>query len=121
MRIQFITFPGCPNASAARKALERALTAAGILDRIEDVNTFAADTPENLRGWGSPTVLLNGEDVGGQAVPSGPSCRLYTGDRGKVLAAPSEALLSAALRRATGALPLVPVRRCVRNGSRRAR
>jgi len=99
MRIQLITFPGCPNATATRAALDRALAAAGIADRIEEVNTSSPETPESLRGWGSPTVLLNGEDVGGQSAPAGPSCRLYRDENGKVQGAPPVALLFAAVLR----------------------
>lgn len=100
VRIQLITFPGCPNATAARAALDQALAAAGIADRIEEVNTSSPETPESLRGWGSPTILLNGEDVGGQAAPTGPSCRLYSDEHGKVHGAPPASLLTAAVLRA---------------------
>jgi len=100
MRIQLITFAGCPNASATRAALDQALAAAGIADRIEEINTSSPETPESLRSWGSPTVLVNGEDVGGQAAPIGPSCRLYRDDDGKVQGSPPASLLSAAVLRA---------------------
>ena len=99
MKIQLITFPGCPNAKAARATLERVLARAGVADRIEEVDATALETAEELRGWGSPTVLVEGRDVGGQAEPTGPGCRLYRDDDGKVQGSPPEALLSAAIRR----------------------
>ena len=101
MRIQIVTFQGCPNASATRAALERALASAGIANRIEEVDTSAPETPEPLRGWGSPTVLIDGVDVEGQAAPTGPNCRLYRDVEGKVQGAPPESLLSAAIRHAS--------------------
>lgn len=100
MRIQLITFAGCPNAPLTRAALERVLAASGIAGRIEEVDVFAPETPEALRRWGSPTVLLNGEDVEGQTTPTGTSCRLYTDDEGNLKGAPPEPLLVAAVRRA---------------------
>ena len=98
MKVQLITFAGCPNASAAREALRRVLAAAGIVDRIEEVDTSDPDTPESLRSWGSPTVLIDGLDVGGQSTPSGPGCRLYSDDRGDVQGVPPEPLLLARVR-----------------------
>ncbi len=73
---------------------------AGIVAAIEEVDTSAPDTPAALSNWGSPTILLNGEDVGGEREPTGPSCRLYRGDDGRVHGVPSRTLLSAALNRA---------------------
>ena len=100
MKVQLITFPGCPNAPMARAALQRALASAGIVERIEEVNTADPETPEPLRAWGSPTVLLDGEDVGGMVAPTGQSCRLYEDDEGRMQSAPPESLIAAALRRA---------------------
>ena len=75
MRIQLITFAGCPHAPAARTALEGVLTSLGIRERIEAVDTLSPETPQALRGWGSPTILLDGEDVAGESLPTGPGCR----------------------------------------------
>lgn len=100
VRIQLITFSGCPNASATRSLIERTVAAAGILASIEEVDTLAPDTPAPLRAWGSPTILLNGVDVGGERAPTGPACRLYPGDDGQMHGVPSGTLLSAALNRA---------------------
>ena len=100
LHIQLITFPGCPNASAARTALERALAEAEVTGQIEEIDMTAPGTPVSLRDWGSPTILLNGEDVEGGKEPSGTSCRLYRDNTGRVQGAPPEALLTTALRRA---------------------
>jgi len=100
MRVQLITFPGCPNAAAARAVLERVLAATGADDRIEEVDSTAPETAEHLREWGSPTILLDGADVGGEPAPTGRSCRLYRDNVGKVHGAPPESLLLAAMQRA---------------------
>ena len=98
MRIQLITFTGCPNAAAAREVLTRVLAAAGIADVIEEVDTSDTRTPEALRSWGSPTVLIDGVDIGSQDATSGPGCRLYANDEGASQTVPPESLILAALR-----------------------
>ncbi len=97
MKVQLLYFAGCPNLEAARQALQSALAAAGLPPDYEEVDTNAPETPEALRGWGSPTVLVDGLDVAGQAQPAGSSCRLYPGGR-----APSEAMIRDALATARG-------------------
>ena len=98
MRIQLITFTGCPNAAAAREVLARVLAAAGIAEVIEEVDTSDPRTPEALRSWGSPTVLIDGIDIEGQDATSGPGCRLYANDQGASQTVPPESLILAALR-----------------------
>ena len=100
MRIQFITFSGCPNALAAREALGRVLAASGIAGVIEDVDTSDPSTPEALRNWGSPTVLIDGVDAGGSDGPEGPGCRLYVDEHGVLQPIPPESMILAGLRRA---------------------
>lgn len=97
MRVQLLTFSGCPNAEAARRTLRAVLASAGISASIEEVDTDAPDTPEPLRGWGSPTILIDGKDVGGLQAPSGSGCRLYRDEEGRLLGMPAEALLRSAL------------------------
>jgi hypothetical protein len=64
---------------------------AGMYERIDVVGTL---TPNSLRGWGSPTILVNGDDVAGQARGDGVGCRIYdTSNR-----VPSAAMIAAAIR-----------------------
>lgn len=76
MRVQLLSFPGCPNVEAARDVLCRALAQAGLPLQFEEVDVSAPGVPDALRGWGSPSVLINGRDVAG-AEPTGVSCRRY--------------------------------------------
>ena len=99
MKVQLLTFPGCPNAHAARGTLRSVLASSGIVSPIEEVDTTVPDTPGPLRGWGSPTVLIDGKDVGGQEAPTGTSCRLYRDEDGRLRGGPSETLLRNALGR----------------------
>ena len=76
--IQLLVFAGCPLADAARSALEQALAACG-LDNYEEVDLLAPETSEALRGWGSPTILVEGKDVTGLAKGHDIGCRVYAG------------------------------------------
>ena len=76
--VQFLTFEGCPLADAAKAELERALADCEI-SAYEEIDILAADTPEALKGWGSPTILVNGLDVTGQPKGNSASCRIYPG------------------------------------------
>jgi hypothetical protein len=101
MRVQLITFRGCPNADAARESLRRNLVLAGLDPAFEEIDNMAGDTPESLREWASPTVLIDGADVGGQQQPTGRGCRLYRDEAGRLSGLLPESLLSEAIQRAT--------------------
>jgi hypothetical protein len=75
-RIQLLTFTGCPLASAAKTELEAALNRLGLND-YEEIDLNAHNTPDALRGWGSPTILIDGVDVTGQPKGDQLSCRVY--------------------------------------------
>ncbi len=72
MKVQLLSFPGCPNAEQAREALRRSLAAASLPPTFEEVDVTAPGAPEHLRQWGSPTILVDGRDVAGGS-PTGPS------------------------------------------------
>ncbi len=96
MKIQLLSFPGCPNADAAREGLRRTLIASGLPLRFQEVDVTALDTPEPLRAWGSPTILVDGRDLTG-APPTGPGCRLYDGAPDGLRGVPPDDLIRAAL------------------------
>ncbi len=99
MKVQLLSFAGCPNAAAAREALRRNLLVTGLPPRFEEVDVTALETPKRFRAWGSPTILVDGRDVAG-ADPMGPSCRLYDGGTDSVRGVPSDELIRAALEEA---------------------
>lgn len=96
MRVQLLTFDGCPNAAAARRALRRCLEAAGLPSSFDELDTGGPDTPDELKNWGSPTILVDGVDVGGESIPTGTSCRLY--DNPDHRGVPSDDAILAALK-----------------------
>jgi hypothetical protein len=97
MLVQLLYFPGCPHVTAARTSLREALREKTEPPEVEEIDVTAPDAPEHLRGWGSPTILVDGIDVDGGS-PSDSSCRLYSGPDGP--GAPTKALIVAALNRA---------------------
>jgi hypothetical protein len=98
VKIQLVYFPGCPHIDAARTALHRELRALDLFVAIEEIDITAPSIPAELRHWGSPTILIEGQDVEGAAPGEDvASCRLYAGEtRG----APAGAAIRAALERA---------------------
>ena len=76
MNVQFLAFSGCPLADPARENLKKALADCGIND-FEEVDILDPASPEELRGWGSPTILVNGLDVTGLPKGNSVSCRVY--------------------------------------------
>jgi hypothetical protein len=103
MLIQLLYFPGCPHVAAARQVLQRALSKLDDPSPIVEVDVNDERTPAILRSWGSPTILIDGVDVGGER-PTGSTCRLYPGSEQP--GTPSAALLESALRRQTRRAPL---------------
>lgn len=100
MRIQLLTFPDCPNSTATRQLIQRVLDSTNVHAEIEDVDTAAPETPDNLRGWGSPTILIDGADVEGQSGSGNMSCRLYRDSSGRYAGIPTESALRVAIERA---------------------
>ena len=75
MHIQFLAFSGCPLAEPAKKNLKEALANSGTV--FEEIDILDANCPKDLPGWGSPTILINGQDVTGHSKGNNVSCRVY--------------------------------------------
>jgi mercuric ion transport protein len=87
----------CPNVREARGNLLRAFSGAKTPASWREVDLEAADTPDAWRAYGSPTILVDGRDVGGAAPATGATCRLYEVD-GRLARAPSVERIVAGLR-----------------------
>ena len=79
VRLEFQYFEDCPNHDTLRKNMHLALQ--GIENDVEltEVQVVDADTAARLGFRGSPTLLINGEDVDGMPAPeeTSLSCRVY--------------------------------------------
>lgn len=77
MKVELVYERGCPNIQQTRENLLRAISQAQLPARWTEWDTESQDCPDHLRGFGSPTVLVNGNDTLGQASGAGSCCRLY--------------------------------------------
>ena len=93
VNVQFLAFDDCPLADAAKTNLEKALADCG-LSGYEEIDILGPDTPDDLPGWGSPTILVNGVDVSGQPKGDSVSCRVYPGSD----SVPSSTTIAASIR-----------------------
>ncbi len=98
MKIQLLYFDGCPNVEAAAVALKRCMDSAGLTEPVERVDVNASDTPASLQTWGSPTILINGVDVGGDSSSDASCCRLYVNSKNRGI--PSDLDITAMLKAA---------------------
>ena len=96
MLVQLLYFPGCPHVEGARRLLQQAVSSLERAPEVTEIDVTDPSTPEHLRNWGSPTILVDGTDVAFGS-PSGPSCRLYAGSESPGV--PPLALLQTALAR----------------------
>ena len=97
MNIELIYFKGCPNVQAARNNIKAVIDALGVNCTVQEWNQNDDNAPDYAKKYGSPTILVNGEDIAG-----GPSdccakgnCRIYSDMTG----VPSAKLIKAALER----------------------
>ena len=79
--VEFVYEKSCPNIAAARKQLIAAFGAAGVAPAWSEWEVGAPDTPDHVRSYGSPTILVDGKDVSGLPLEEASSCcRIYTLD-----------------------------------------
>jgi len=77
--VELLYFPDCPNVPAAREQLRRAFAAIGAPPSWREVDVTSESAPAHVRGFGSPSILVDGKDVTGAAPAGGSSCRIYAG------------------------------------------
>jgi len=78
MIVELVYENTCPNVKAARARLLEAFQLAGLPPNWHEWEISRPETPENVRRFGSPTILVNGKDVSDSSErAAGNSCRLY--------------------------------------------
>jgi mercuric ion transport protein len=98
--VELVYDADCPHVSAARENLLRAFAAAGLEARWREWRSDDPDAPDHVRGFGSPTILVDRVDVAGaESVTGTRSCRLYEPVNGEYHGGPPTSLIIDALRR----------------------
>lgn len=100
--VELIYASDCPNVPLARSNLQQAIERAGVPVECAEHRVDDAALPTHARGYGSPTILVDGEDVAGLPPSGERTCRVYQGPTGLVYA-PTVEVVEAALRRAASA------------------
>lgn len=102
MKIQFLYYEDCPSHDAALERLRSVMAEEGIEGNIEIARVETDEQAQELRFVGSPTILINGEDI----APPPPSahyaltCRAYRLEDGRISPLPSPDMMRRALRAA---------------------
>lgn len=65
-KIELVYFEGCPNATVARENLAEATRSSGLQEEWEEWDLMDPESPDWAKQHGSPTVLVDGEDVTGE-------------------------------------------------------
>lgn len=102
--VDFIYGDDCPHVDAARANLKEALDRAGLPARWSEHRIGDPRVPTRARGFGSPTILVAGRDVGGSEPGAEHCCRVYANASG---VPPVESIL-AALEEGRGGVPTRP-------------
>ena len=94
--VDFVYDKDCPNVKEARANLMRAFSRTGTPAHWQEHQIRSTEAPTRVRGFGSPTILLNGVDVGGLTAGAEDCCRVYESG-----GAPSVEVIAGALARAS--------------------
>jgi mercuric ion transport protein len=97
-KIEFLYEQTCPNVADARAVLRAALAQAGLPVRWQEWERSDPAAPGYARRYGSPTILVDGQDVAGEPPNDEPSCRIYAAEPGRHRGVPSVALIMKALQ-----------------------
>ena len=98
-KIEFIYEQSCPNIADARAQLRLALEQTGLPAHWQEWEHNAPDCPAYAHRYGSPSILVDGEDVAGEPASDAPSCRIYTNTQGRNRGVPDATLIRAALEK----------------------
>ena len=82
MTVDLIYALDCPNVSLARTNLLLAFARAGVRPKWSEHRIGDPEIPDRARGYGSPTILVDGRDVAGQPPSTDTCCRVYPGVTG---------------------------------------
>lgn len=93
--VDLIYASDCPNVSLARTHLLLAFARAGVKPEWSEHHIGDPEAPAHTRGYGSPTILVDGRDVAGLPADSENCCRVYESTTGRDHAPPAEQIAAA--------------------------
>jgi len=85
VKIEVLTFKGCPNAQAARELVARVVADSRVDAEVEYVDVPDPEVAERLHFLGSPTIRVDGHDIEPGADERAEyvlACRIYRTERG---------------------------------------
>ncbi|MCI0401476.1 MAG: hypothetical protein L0Y67_02205 [Gammaproteobacteria bacterium] len=95
--VELIYDADCPNVKEVRVQLVHAFAEAGLQPRWVEWDRNSAESPAYVRGYGSPTILVDGKDVSGTLPTEANCCRIYDGPDGRAQGFPSAEAITNAL------------------------
>ncbi|MBZ0298541.1 MAG: DUF2703 domain-containing protein [Anaerolineae bacterium] len=100
MAIQFLYYEDCPSHGVALERLQAVMREEGIHADIDIVKVETDDQAQRLHFVGSPTILINGQDIA--PVPRNAcyslTCRAYRLENGRISPLPTADMIRRALR-----------------------
>lgn len=101
LKVRFLYSEDCPSHDEALQRLRRSIEAEGISADVEIVKVDTAEDVEKFKFVGSPTIIVNGQDIDPPANPYyAMTCRAYRLEDGRISPLPSETMIRRALREA---------------------
>jgi hypothetical protein len=101
MRVEVFYVPDCPHHPTAVRQLRAVLSAEGIPVEVHEVPVTDAQSAQELKFRGSPTVRINGLDIAGESQQPesfAVTCRIYEG--AKEVGLPPIEMMQRAVRQA---------------------
>ncbi|HIG54813.1 MAG TPA: hypothetical protein EYQ18_12715 [Candidatus Handelsmanbacteria bacterium] len=89
LKVELIYDSDCPNAEAAKQQLVSALREVGMKNDFKEWDRAAPGSPAYVKHYGSPTILVNGEDVAEtDSIAGDKACRVYQNQEGRLSGIP---------------------------------
>lgn len=98
--VELVYDQDCPNVAQARANLVAAFAQANVAPRWSE--HLIGDAPPHARGFGSPTILVDGHDVAGASAGASDCCRIYVTEDRALTGAPDVATIADAIAAAAG-------------------
>ena len=101
MKIRFLYYEECPSHEEALERLRKTLAEESVQAAVEIVKVETSEEARDLRFPGSPTILIDGQDIDPQPnAQYALTCRAYRLEDGRISPLPSVSMIRRAIRSA---------------------